>query len=79
MCYPYNIRKHIDSASVQSWMASISEGSDADFMAAIFLWLTGGRITGSEVMDELIQELDGSVATAAQFEGEMEMLAGYAR
>lgn len=41
--------------------------------------MAGGRITGSEVMDELIQELDGSVATAAQFEGEMEMLAGYAR
>ena len=31
------------------------------------------------MIEDLIQELDDSVTTAAQFEGEMQMLSGYAR
>lgn len=40
---------------------------------------TGGRITGTNVIKELIQELHGSAIAAAEFEGEMKMVAGYAR
>ena len=40
---------------------------------------TGGRVTGREVIAELVQELRGSVAAAEQFEGEMRNLAAYAR
>jgi hypothetical protein len=44
------------------------------------MWLsTGGRVTGAEVISELIFELDASVEAAAGFEGEMQRLAGYAR
>ncbi|KAK9917406.1 hypothetical protein WJX75_004000 [Coccomyxa subellipsoidea] len=39
----------------------------------------GGRVTGAEVISELIFELDASVEAAAGFEGEMQRLAGYAR
>lgn len=36
-------------------------------------------MTGSEVISELIFELDASVEAASGFEGEMQRLAGYAR
>ena len=39
----------------------------------------GGRITGFEVITELIKELHASAEQAERFEGEMRMLAGYAR
>ena len=39
----------------------------------------GGRVTGAEVISELITELDASVEAAAGFEGEMQRLSGYAR
>ncbi|CAK0785595.1 hypothetical protein CVIRNUC_008805 [Coccomyxa viridis] len=39
----------------------------------------GGRVTGAEVIAELITELDASVEAAAGFEGEMQRLSGYAR
>ncbi len=39
----------------------------------------GGRVTGAEVISELIFELDASVEAASGFEGEMQRLAGYAR
>ena len=39
----------------------------------------GGRVTGTEVISELIFELDASVEAAQGFEGEMQRLAGYAR
>ena len=41
--------------------------------------LPGGRVTGAEVIHELITELDASVEAAAGFEGEMQRLSGYAR
>ena len=41
--------------------------------------LPGGRVTGAEVIAELITELDASVEAAAGFEGEMQRLSGYAR
>ena len=40
---------------------------------------TGGRVTGREVIAELVEELRGSVAAAEQFEGEMRNLAAYAK
>lgn len=39
---------------------------------------TGGRVSGAEVIAELITELHASVQQAQQFEGEMQMLAEYA-
>ncbi len=36
-------------------------------------------MTGSEVISELIFELDASAEAASGFEGEMQRLAGYAR
>ena len=42
-------------------------------------WCAGGRVTGREVIAELVQELRGSVAAAEQFEGEMRNLAAYAK
>ena len=41
--------------------------------------MPGGRVTGAEVISELITELDASVEAAAGFEGEMQRLSGYAR
>ena len=41
--------------------------------------LAGGRVTGSDIISDLIQELHASVEAASQFEGEMQMLAGYSR
>ena len=41
--------------------------------------MAGGRVTGAEVISELITELDASVEAAAGFEGEMQRLSGYAR
>ena len=43
------------------------------------LRMAGGRVTGAEVISELITELDASVEAAAGFEGEMQRLSGYAR
>ena len=40
---------------------------------------TGGRVTGRQVIAELVEELRGSVAAAEQFEGEMRNLAAYAK
>ncbi|KAL3158901.1 hypothetical protein ABBQ32_011616 [Trebouxia sp. C0010 RCD-2024] len=39
----------------------------------------GGRVTGREVIAELVEELRGSVAAAERFEGEMRNLAAYAK
>lgn len=39
----------------------------------------GGRVTGKEVIAELVVELRASVQQAEQFEGEMRNLAAYAR
>lgn len=39
----------------------------------------GGRVTGAEVIAEMITELFSSAETGAQFEGEMQRLASYAR
>ena len=39
----------------------------------------GGRVTGSNIISDLIQELHASVEAASQFEGEMQMLEGYSR
>ena len=39
----------------------------------------GGRLTGSDMITELIAELDASGEAAAGFEGEMQRLAGYSR
>ncbi len=36
-------------------------------------------MTGSHIISDLIQELHASVEAASQFEGEMQMLAGYSR
>lgn len=41
--------------------------------------LAGGRVTGAEVIAELIQELHASAEVAQQFEGEMQKLASHAR
>ena len=55
----------------------------AEDLASFFLKslhaLPGGRVTGAEVIAELITELDASVEAAAGFEGEMQRLSGYAR
>ena len=40
---------------------------------------TGGRITGVDVIEDLIEELQASVKTAEEFEGEMQTLAGHAK
>jgi len=39
----------------------------------------GGRVTGREVIAELVMELRASVEAAEQFEGEMRNLAAYAK
>ena len=39
----------------------------------------GGRVTGAEVIAEMIQELFTSADMGAQFEGDMRRLASYAR
>ena len=39
----------------------------------------GGRVTGREVIAELVTELRASVQAAEQFEGEMRNLAAYAK
>ena len=39
----------------------------------------GGRVTGKEVIAELVVELRASVQAAEQFEGEMRNLAAYAK
>ena len=39
----------------------------------------GGRVTGREVIAELVVELRASVQAAEQFEGEMRNLAAYAK
>ena len=45
----------------------------------MIMWCwAGGRVTGREVIAELVEELRGSVAAAEQFEGEMRNLAAYA-
>ena len=45
------------------------------------MWLhtAGGRVTGREVIAELVVELRVSVEAAEQFEGEMRNLAAYAK
>ena len=45
------------------------------------MWLdnAGGRVTGKEVIAELVMELRASVEAAEQFEGEMRNLATYAK
>jgi len=45
------------------------------------MWLdgAGGRVTGKEVIAELVVELRASVEAAEQFEGEMRNLAAYAK
>jgi len=48
---------------------------------SFLMWLdsAGGRVTGKEVIAELVVELRASVAAAEQFEGEMRNLAAYAK
>lgn len=40
---------------------------------------TGGRVTGAEIIAEMITELFSSAEQGQQFEGEMQRLASYAR
>ena len=43
-------------------------------------WLhAGGRVTGAEVIAEMVTELFSSAEMGAQFEGDMRRLASYAR
>lgn len=48
-------------------------------MTSLVTHAAGGRVTGKDVIAELVVELRASVQQAEQFEGEMRNLAAYAR
>ena len=67
--------REVIAVYISRWCVTTGTGKVLNTSAVV----AGGRVTGKEVIAELVVELRASVQAAEQFEGEMRNLAAYAK